>query len=496
MDGEVNRISLRSLLADAEFVGADDICVGHSTDDPRACRDGDVFVAPADPRIDLEEAVATALRLGARAVVASRPIAGCTVPVCYVPDVRDALGRICQASAGEPSRRLKTIGVAGSFGKTTTGYLIASVLSEAGRTPGVIGSLGYADGRETADARWTTPPPTVLAGWLRRMAENDCTHAVIEVSGRGLAESRTAGVEFDAVCLTNVRRGNDRTRCSDVDRRRYLGRLIRQLNPEGLLVVNADDPGCGTLVDEHDGPCVTIGLEAPAEITASIVEQHRSEQTFILSFGREVIPVRTTLLGGHNVLNCLSAAAVASGYGISPDVIVRGLESVRELPGRLERIECGQPFGVFVDEAQSPEALDTALRTLRATGIGRLFCVLSPAPEHDRTTRTRFGLVADEWCDQTLVTAPPRRTFARPSLDDVCSGFHDAARRTVVDDRADAIRKALVAARPGDCVLIAGQGSETYSIGDREQDYWDDRQLCRQTLYSLAEREVPLRRAA
>ena len=166
MEGEVaaNRISLRTLLADAEFVGADDICVGHSTDDPRAVHDGDVFVAPSDPRVDLEAAVATALQLGARAVVASRPLVNCPVPVCYVTDVRDALGRICQAAAGEPSRRVKTIGVAGSFGKTTTGYLVASVLSAAGRTPGVLGSLGYADGREVADARWTTPPPTVLAG--------------------------------------------------------------------------------------------------------------------------------------------------------------------------------------------------------------------------------------------------------------------------------------------------------------------------------------------
>jgi UDP-N-acetylmuramoyl-L-alanyl-D-glutamate--2,6-diaminopimelate ligase len=319
---------------------------------------------------------------------------------------------------------------------------------------------------------------------------------VVEISSRGLAESRTAGVEFDAVCLTNVRRSDRQARCGDVDRRRHLASLVRQLNPEGLLVVGADDPGSAALVDEHDGPCITVGLDAPAEITATIIEQHRSEQTFILSFGREVLPVRTTLLGGHNVLNCLSAAAVAAGYGISPDLIVRGLESVSELPGRLERIECGQPFGVFVDEARSPEALDTALRTLRATGVGRLLCVLSPAPEHDRTTRTRLGLVADEWCDQTLVTAPPRRVFAKPSLEDVCSAFQDTARRTVVDDRADAIRKALVAARPGDCVLIAGQGFETYSIGDREQDYWDDRQLCRQTLYSLAERETPIRRAA
>jgi UDP-N-acetylmuramoyl-L-alanyl-D-glutamate--2,6-diaminopimelate ligase len=320
------------------------------------------------------------------------------------------------------------------------------------------------------------------------MHENECTHAVVELSGRALAESRAAGVTFDVLCLTNFRRQDGRACMTDVE--------ARQIGPDGILVVNADDPCCAEIVDAHDGPCVTVGLQAAAEITATIVEQHRSEQTFILSFGREVVPVRSTLLGGHNVVNCLSAAAVASAYGISPDVIAAGLESVRELPGRLERIECGQPFGVFVDEAPSPEALDTALRTLRATGVGRLLCVLSAAPEHDRTTRTRFGLVADEWCDQTLVTAPPRRNHGRPSLDDVCSGFHDAARRTVVDDRADAIRKALASARPGDCVLIAGQGSETYSIGDREQDYWDDRQLCRQTLYALADEQTPVRRAA
>ena len=150
-----------------------------------------------------------------------------------------------------------------------------------------------------------------------------------------------------------------------------------QLTPEGVLVVNVDDAECRNLCDRHDGPVVTIGIDQPAEISASVVERSRCEQTLLLSFGREVVPLRTTLHGRHNALNCLLAAAVGSVYGISPAEIIRGLEEVRELPGRLERIECGQPFGVFVDEGLAPDSLGVCLESLRETSEGRLICVFS-----------------------------------------------------------------------------------------------------------------------
>lgn len=462
-------VQLRDVLTDAEFVGAQDVAVSRCTTDARACLEGDAYVALVDGETDGHAAVAEAVRLGAKAVVASRPIAT-SVPVCYVPDTHTAYGRICQALAGDPSRRLHAIGVAGSFGKTTAGYLIASVLNAGEKTTGVLSSLGYCDGAELADARWTTPPPPVSAAWLARMVVNGCSHAVVETSSRGLAESRTAGIRFDVCCITNLHRAARRGADRQIDDRPAAARWLEQLSPEGVLVTNADDAGAAELAAAHDGPVVTVGLNAPAELTATLVERHRSEQTFLLSFGREVVPVRTTLLGLHNIGHCLLAAAVGTLYGLRPETIVRGLESVKELPGRLERIECGQPFGVFLDEARTPAALEMCLETLRSTTDGRLRCVYT-AVATDAALQAEYDRVIRRWCDAAIAADPPPTT-------------KESARRAV-RDRAEAIRCALRDAEPDDCLLIVGGGRHTYPIADREQDYWDDRQLVSQTLYQL-----------
>jgi UDP-N-acetylmuramoyl-L-alanyl-D-glutamate--2,6-diaminopimelate ligase len=463
MEGRVAapvEVRLRAVLADAEIVGAADVGVVRCTTDAVSCVEGDLFVALVDERGDGHDAVAEAVRLGASAVVASRPVMP-GVPVCYVPDTRQAYGRICQALAGDPSRRVRTIGVAGSFGKTTAGYLIASVLNAAGKTTGVLGSLGYCDGVELSDPRWTTPPPPVTAAWLSRMCDNGCSHAVVEVSARGLAEARTAGIRFDACCITNlqraVRRGN-RT----IDERPVAARWLEQLAPEGVLVANVDDEGAAELAAAHDGPVVTVGLNSPAELTAVPLERHPSEQTFLLSFGREVIPVRTTLLGAHNLGHCLLAAAVGTLYGVRPDAIVRGLESVKELPGRLERIECGQPFGVFLDGARSPQALEACLETLRSTTAGRLRCIYT-ALATDARTRIEFEAVVRRWCDDALVVA-----YAGQGI-----------------ERAETIRRALREAESGDCLLVVAGEVEAHAASEAEDD-WDDRRLIRQTLYQLA----------
>jgi UDP-N-acetylmuramoyl-L-alanyl-D-glutamate--2,6-diaminopimelate ligase len=210
------------------------------------------------------------------------------------------------------------------------------------------------------------------------------------------------------------------------------------------------------LAAEHDGPVVTVGLNSPAELTAIPLESHRSEQTFLLSFGREVIPVRSTLLGAHNIGHCLTAAAVGTLYGVRPEAIVRGIESVKELPGRLERVECGQPFGVFLDEARTPQALEMCLETLRSTTTGRLRCLYA-SPAADVRMRIEYETVVRRWCDDAVI-AP------------LGGGL----------DRAEAIRRVLGELQSGDCLLIVGdETAET-------DEHGDDRLLVRRTLFQLA----------
>ena len=279
-------VSLRRLLPEAEIVGADDVWITGCTSDSRKC-------ARASCSPHCREAAATAaisrptpLPEAARRCLPERPIAELPVPSCVVPNPRESFARLCQALAGSPSRQLKLIGVTGTNGKTTTSCLIAGVLSAADHRVGVLGTLGYLDGRIVEESTHTTPPPERLASLLSRMVRNGCTHAVMEVSSHALDQSRVAGLEFDAACVTNVTHDHLDYHATLSEYRQAKAKIFDHLDIEGFAVLNADDPGSAEFSRRHAGPALTIGIDSPAEITAVPVEQFASEQTFLLD-GRQ-----------------------------------------------------------------------------------------------------------------------------------------------------------------------------------------------------------------
>ncbi|MEX0710908.1 MAG: UDP-N-acetylmuramoyl-L-alanyl-D-glutamate--2,6-diaminopimelate ligase, partial [Pirellulales bacterium] len=396
-----------------------------------------------------------------------------------------AFGRLCQSLAGDPSRRLKVVAITGTNGKTTTSYLAASVLSAAGFQPGIVGTLGYADGVEVARAPWTTPPAPVLATWLARMLANGCTHAVLEASSHGLAQSRLAGVELDVGCVTNVRHDHLDYHGTLDQYRAAKARLLDHLLPEAIAIVNADDEVAAGYLAHFDGPVLSVGIDAAAEVAATLVEQHISEQTFLLTVGSQTVPVRTTLIGRHNVYNCLVAAAVGLAYGIDLATVVRGLETITTIPGRLERLECGQPFGVFVDYAHTADALAGCLATLRGVTSGRLICVFGAGGDRDPSKRPLMGRAVSGAADVAVITNDnPRSEPPREIVAGILSGFEHPSAARVILDRAEAIGWALAQARAGDCVLIAGKGHEREQLVGDERIACDDRQLARERLYS------------
>jgi UDP-N-acetylmuramyl tripeptide synthase len=475
-----------------------------------------------------------------------------------IADLRADHARLCQALAGDPSRRLKLIGVAGQSGKTTTSCLIAGVLTAAGYRTGVMGPLGYLDGRGIEPATHATPPPERLASLLARMADNECSHAVMTISGRALAQSQVAGVSFDAMCVTTCRglgvgggrrepglgtrpqtgRHSERSeesgansdpgqilRCdpNDVARRSDGSREVvggqdlsldrdpdpcpsgtgkkgtvpicakhpsgrsgkwglspfSGLSDQGFAVINADDRGAASWLRRLDRPVLTVGIETAAEITAVPIEQCPSEQTFLLTAGSETVPVRTQMIGRRHVSNCLVAAAVGLAYNIELSTVARGLESVGHVPGRLERIECGQPFSTFVDGARTPGALAGVLNALRPVVAGRLICVLSADCRTDGARRARLGRIAEQRADQLVLTSGnARREDAGEVFGDLLRGVHCPGAATVIADRMTAIHWALGVARPGDCVLIAGKRHDACQpLGRRLAD--DDREVAR-----------------
>jgi UDP-N-acetylmuramoyl-L-alanyl-D-glutamate--2,6-diaminopimelate ligase len=480
-------ISLRELLPGAEIVGADDIRVERCCIDSRQCRPGDLFVAIPGSRADGHDFALQAVQAGAEAVLLNRPVAGLKVPVCCVDDVADAFGRLCQALAGEPGRSLKIIGITGTNGKTTTSHLTASVLNAAGYPTGLLGTLGYDDGMEIVPARWTTPPAHVLAPWLARIAGNGCTHAVMEVSSHALSQCRVAGVDFDAVCVTNVRHDHLDYHATARNYSEAKARIFDHLLPEGFAVLNADDDLCPSYLERIDGPVLTVGIDSAAEITATPVEQFISEQTFLLSIGNETAVVRTPLIGRHNIYNCLQAAAVGFTYGIELTTIVRGLEAVSKVPGRLERIECGQTFGVFVDYAHTADALVNVLATLREVTSGRLICVFGAGGDRDQSKRPKMGRAVESSADLAIITSDnPRGEHPARIAEAILQGFERPTSAEVVLDRRSAIHRALASAQKGDCVLIAGKGHEDYQIVGDKTFAFDDREVARQWLYGFA----------
>jgi UDP-N-acetylmuramoyl-L-alanyl-D-glutamate--2,6-diaminopimelate ligase len=316
-----------------------------------------------------------------------------------------------------------------------------------------------------------------------------CQSAVIEFSREALAERRAAGIGLDTAVLTNlhIASGEHSPRASS----RMVDRFLRQRKAGGVAIVNADDHRCRRLIPEISGACLTYGLYSEADIRATVLERHISEQMFLLSAGGESVPVRTRIIGEAHVQNCLAAAAAAVAMGVSLETIARGLEAVDRIPGRMERIECGQPFGVFVDAANSPQKLALSMKSIRQATRGRTFVVFGPHAGVDSTHRALLGRVLERGAHVAVLTSDePNEQRPLATAHDVLDGFERPQRAHVIPSRAAAIRFALDNAGPGDAVLIAGRGDRISVAASGSEAAYDDREVACEWLYGHALSEI------
>jgi UDP-N-acetylmuramoyl-L-alanyl-D-glutamate--2,6-diaminopimelate ligase len=462
---QAGHTSLRSVLPDGRFLGASDIGVSSCVTDARRCKQGDLYVAVVDADRDGHEDVEEAVQRGAAAVLVER-LVPVRVPMCIVPHTLDAYGRICQRLAGDPGESLHLTGIAGTHGKTVTSMLVASVLHQARRRVGVTSTIGYSDSVDMAPASQTTPAPVDSANWLSRMSGNGCSHAVLEVSNCGLAQRRLSGLRLDAAVLTNLRRDHVRHHGSVMNYRRAQSRFFEYLKPGGFAVINADDAGSHLALSNLECPVITVGMREDAEVTAEVIDRCPSEQTFLLTAGDATVPVRTRMIGDHHVANCLSAAAVGLVLGIDLATVARGLEAVERVPGRLDRIECGQDFSVYTDCADTADRLAVCLNSLRRVTRGKLYCVLGIGQEQRQDEQVLLGRVAERGADLAVVTdGCVPSAYPLQAVHELLDGFDRPARAHVIPRRELAIRWTLDQARPGDTVVIAGC-SRTAGLGD------------------------------
>jgi UDP-N-acetylmuramoyl-L-alanyl-D-glutamate--2,6-diaminopimelate ligase len=403
--------------------------------------------------------------------------------VYVVEDSRVAFGELCHALVGYPSRQMRVVGVVGDAGKSTVVALLESIFSRAGCHVGVLSSLHSYDGQSYGLGVSDVPSPAMLAARLAHMDAASCTHALVEISSQALCQEKLAGIELDTVVATRIDASRLDVHHTVQNYRDAQRRVLKSLAPGGLAVVDADDPVACRWLATLDAASLTYGLADKAQITAEIVESNACETVFVLVAGCESAAVRTTLVGDAHVSNCLAAAAVALSHGVDLATIAAGIEAVDRLPARMERIDCGQDFAVFVDAAKTVPALRATLRTARQLARGRVICVLGDVPTAPAEATVVRSIVA-KLADLTIVTDVVREDADWPLPAPDASDFQVAA------DRGEAIAWAAAIAEPGDVVVIAGsRGPTEYGFGAREMTEAD---AVREILYARARPELRL----
>lgn len=450
-----------------------------------AVRPGAVFVAVRGFRHDGHTFAADAAARGAAAVVLEReiPLPG-EVTRVLVDDSREALAQLSAAFFGFPSRALHVIGVTGTNGKGTTAYLIEAMLTGAGMPCGIIGTMGARIGRQMLPLERTTPEAIDLQRLLRQMADAGLGHAVVEVASHALALRRVAGTRFTAAVFTNLTQDHLDFHHSLEAYRAAKRRLFEMVEPEGISIVNADDPHAPVMAKSSRAPVVTYAIEGCADVTAAGVRLHLTGSAYTLRTAELSVPVTTPLQGRFNVYNALAASAVALHYGVAPEVIRDVLATFPGVPGRFEAVDEGQGFGVVVDYAHTPDGLDNVLRTAKDFVRGRTIVVFGAGGDRDRTKRPVMGAIVSSLADVAVVTSDnPRSEDPTAIIAEILRGMAGGRAEVEVEpDRRRAIARAVALARPGDFVIIAGKGHEPYQEINGTRHPFDDRVVAREAL--------------
>lgn len=489
-----------------------DLAVAGPAEDSRQVRPGALFVAIGGLHVDGHDFVAAAEAAGAAAAVVERPVDGVAIPQLVVERSRAALAEAACWWYGDPSHRLGVLGVTGTDGKTTTSFLAVAALEAAGLRSGLIGTVHLRVGgiEEPTPGHETTPPAPALQALLRAMADAGDAAAVVETTSHGLALERVAGTAYDIAVFTNLSHEHLELHGTFEAYRAAKLRLFEALGdprpakrrPDGRPwpragVVDRDDPSAHWFMAATRAAgarLLTYGTDAAADVRATRVEADARRLRLDVDgpSGRARLDLR--LVGRFNVHNALAALAVGEALELDPAAVRAGLESMPGVPGRMERIEAGQPFAVVVDYAHSPASLETVLdllAPLAAARGGGLVAVFGSAGERDRGKRPMMGRVAGERCRLVvLADEDPRGEDPLAILEEIAAGAEAVGRRRdrdllLVPDRAAAIATAFERARPGDIVLLAGKGHERtilYADGPRP---WDERSAAETALVAL-----------
>jgi UDP-N-acetylmuramoyl-L-alanyl-D-glutamate--2,6-diaminopimelate ligase len=491
-------MKLKDLLREVPVeatTGSLDLDIAEVRDDSRAVGQGDLFVALPGQKVDGHAFLGDIVRQGAVAAVVEREVANFPGTLVRVQSTRRALALIASRRHGDAWRGLKMVAVTGTNGKTTTTFLIESILKAAGGKPGVIGTVNYRYDGKTFPANFTTPTALELHAVLAQMKAAGCTHAVMEASSHALALERLAGVEFRVGAFTNLTQDHLDFHANMEEYFRAKALLVRRhlRQPDGVGVIFVDDPYGPRMAKEVVGDRLLVSLVRDgADVTPKSAECTIDGITADLASPMGPIKVRSRLIGRYNLANIAVAAGAAVALGTAVQPIERGIADLSGVPGRVERVDNELGFAVLVDYAHTHDALENVIAALRPVTAGRLLCVFGCGGDRDKTKRPKMGYVVARDADIAIVTSDnPRTEDPRAIIQMILAGVKEegpasldgaqlatAKRGLYVEaDRRSAIGAAIAAAQPTDVVLIAGKGHEDYQIIGTTRYPFDDRSV-------------------
>jgi UDP-N-acetylmuramoyl-L-alanyl-D-glutamate--2,6-diaminopimelate ligase len=453
------------------------------TADSRLVGPGDLFVAIQGEKSDGLSHAAQAAARGALAVVSERPMPPDVLPSVTwvrVPEPRRALALLAARLAGDPAEKLVLAGVTGTNGKTTTTTLLEALLARRHGRSGFIGTVAYRTGRREIPADRTTPDATVVQGLLAEMVAAGVAAAAVEVSSHALELDRVTGCLFDVAVFTNLTRDHLDFHAGMESYYAAKKRLFDLRKPGAAAVVNADDAFGRRLASEVAPPVVTYSPSGgAADVRAEATRCDLGGTSFDVVVQKGVrFRVASPLLGRFNVENLLAASAAGLSLGMAPEDIAFACATVKSVPGRLERVEAGQPYAVLVDYAHTEDALRRLLCSVRELSDKKIILVFGCGGDRDRGKRAPMGRIAGEMADIAIATSDnPRSESPEAILAEIEAGLvsSSATKYLKIVDRREAIRRSIELANPGTVVVIAGKGHETTQvIGDRELPF-DDR---------------------
>jgi len=480
-------------LPDASVEGSTEKEIQGITYDSRRVSPGMIFVAIPGQHVDGHDYIDSAIDQGAAAIICERNgFLSQRATKIKVPDVREALARAAATFYHNPSSKLKVIGVTGTNGKTTVAFMIKHLLETAGIKTGLMGTIRYEIGERIIPAHRTTPEALEVQQMLAQMLRADCEAVVMEVSSHALDQKRVVGVDFDVAIFTNLSQDHldyHGSMEAYYNAKKKLFTSLVSEKKQGGTVINIDDAFGQRLSSETKVEVqLTYGLGEAAKLRASQIQLGKDATNMVVETPERHFSCRLPLIGRHNVYNALAAVGAGLVLKVGVPALKTALNTMDPVPGRLESLSAGRPFGIYVDYAHTEDALRNVLTTLREITPGRLLVMFGCGGSRDTGKRTKMGRAAAELADFTIITTDnPRKESPAAIAAQVEAGFLSVRQDVyrVELDRRRAIDEIIRMAHKGDSVLIAGKGHETYQEFEDTVVPFDDRVYAQETLEAL-----------